>query len=57
MWKRMLPILFLALLIYPLSLSGQDTNQAAPSPDFDGDGMVGISDFLLFVNHFGLKSR
>ncbi len=25
----------------------------APSPDFDGDGTVGISDFLLFVNHFG----
>ena len=24
-----------------------------PSPDFDGDGTVGISDFLLFVNHFG----
>ena len=26
-----------------------------PSPDFDGDGMVSISDFLLFVNHFGLS--
>ena len=25
----------------------------APSPDFDGDGTVGISDFLQFVNHFG----
>ena len=56
MWKWTLSTLFLiALLIYPLSLSGQDTNQAAPSPDFDGDGMVGISDFLLFVNHFGLN--
>ena len=25
----------------------------APCPDFDGDGTVGIPDFLLFVNHFG----
>ena len=25
------------------------------SSDFDGDGRVGISDFLLFVNHFGLS--
>ena len=25
----------------------------APSPDFDGDGVVGIPDFLLFVDHFG----
>lgn len=25
------------------------------SPDFDGDGVVGIPDFLLFVNHFGLS--
>ena len=26
-----------------------------PSSDFDGDGSVSISDFLLFVNHFGLS--
>ena len=26
---------------------------ATPSPDFDGDGMVGIPDFLMFVNVFG----
>ena len=26
---------------------------AAPSPDFDGDGEVGISDFLRFVDHYG----
>ncbi len=25
------------------------------SPDFDGNGVVGIADFLLFVNHFGLS--
>ena len=24
------------------------------SPDFDGDSIVGISDLLLFVDHFGL---
>ena len=28
----------------------------APSPDFDGDGVVGIPDFLLFVDRFGIKS-
>ena len=27
----------------------------APSPDFNGDGTVGIPDFLEFVNHFGLS--
>ena len=30
------------------------TSATAPTPDFDGDGIVGISDFLLFVDHFGL---
>ena len=24
-----------------------------PSPDFDGDGVVGVPDFLLFLDHFG----
>ena len=55
----------LALLIYPLYLSAQNSFSlsltarvelqvsTAPSPDFDGDGTVGISDFLQFVNHFG----
>ncbi len=27
----------------------------APSPDFDGDGVVGIPDFLLFVDAFGYQ--
>ena len=40
----------LALLLYPLSLSAQNTS---PSPDFNGNGTVDIDDFLLFVNHFG----
>ena len=26
-----------------------------PDPDFNGDGMVNISDFLLFANQFGLS--
>ena len=26
-----------------------------PTPDFDGDGIVGISDFLRFVDQFGLS--
>ncbi len=27
----------------------------APSPDFDGDSIVDFSDFLMFVEHFGLR--
>ena len=27
-----------------------------PSPDFDGNGIVGIPDFLLFVENFGYRS-
>ena len=30
-----------------------NANDATPSLDFDGDGSVGMSDFLLFTNHFG----
>ena len=30
-----------------------NANDANPSLDFDGDGSVGMSDFLLFTNHFG----
>ena len=26
-----------------------------PTPDFDGDGIVGIVDFLLFVAQFGFS--
>ena len=29
------------------------SSDVAPSPDFDGDGVVGIPDFLLFVDRFG----
>ena len=30
-----------------------NANNANPSPDFDGNGVVGIPDFLQFVDHFG----
>ncbi len=59
----------LAFLIHPLSLPAQnsfsffiDANSATGdqaitsvnvSPDFDGDGMVGFSDFLAFAGLFG----
>ena len=45
----------IAFLIFPLSLDANSAAGDPPSPDFDGDGTVGISDFLLFVNHFGLS--
>ena len=35
-----------------VSASRDDT---APSPDFDGDGRVGFSDFLTFAEHFGTR--
>ncbi|MDE2697400.1 MAG: hypothetical protein OXI23_00890, partial [Gemmatimonadota bacterium] len=31
------------------------TAKALATPDFDGDGTVGIPDFLLFVDQFGLS--
>ncbi len=31
------------------------TPTTAPTPDFDGDGRVGISDFLLFGEQFGFS--
>ena len=40
----------LALLLYPLSLSAQNTS---PSPDFNGNGKVDIADFLEFVEVYG----
>ena len=33
------------------------TSVSAPTPDFDGDGLVGIPDFLLFVDQFGFSQR
>jgi Ca2+-binding EF-hand superfamily protein len=31
------------------------TPTSAPTPDFDGDGIVGVSDFLQFVDQFGFS--
>ena len=51
-------ILSIALLIHPLSLSSASVAlQSGPSPDFDGDGMVGFSDFVQFADKFGSSPR
>ena len=53
MSKRILSILaIIALLAYPLSLASQTHK---PSADFDGNGVVDVSDFLQFVAHFGAR--
>ena len=44
-------LLSLLLLLFPCSLFAQDSSPA--SSDFDGDGTVGVSDYLLFVDVFG----
>ena len=46
-------VLSLLLLLFPWSLFSQ--NNSPPSPDFDGNGIVDIPDFLLFVDAFGSK--
>ena len=46
-------LLSLLLLLFPWSLFSQ--NSSPPSPDFNGNGIVDISDFLLFVEVFGSK--
>ena len=33
------------------------TPTSAPTPDFDGDGTVGVSDFLQFVEQFGFSEN
>ena len=33
------------------------TSEAMATPDFDGDGTVGVGDFLLFVEQFGLSQE
>ena len=37
------------------NMSQYVTPTSAPTPDFDGDGTVGISDFLQFVDQFGFS--
>ena len=46
-------VLSLIFLFAPWSLFSQ--NSSPPSPDFDGNGVVGIPDFLLFVSAFGAQ--
>ena len=46
-------LLSLLLLISPLYLFSQDNSP--PSSDFNGNGVVDIPDFLLFVDVFGSK--
>ena len=36
-----------------VSLNGTVTLLSVPSPDFDGDGRVGFTDFVLFASRFG----
>ena len=58
MRKQVLFILStLALLMYPLSLSAQNSTAGGHvlTPDFDGDGQVGFPDFLAFVSQFGAR--
>ena len=56
--KGLLMIIALVLLVFvgqQVPVAVTNANNATPSPDFDGDGTVGLSDFLLFVDHFGLS--
>ena len=46
-------VLSLLLLLFPWSLFSQ--NSSPPSPDFNGNGVVDVPDFLLFVDAFGSK--
>ena len=45
-------LLFFTTNAISFNANNDNTNS---SPDFDGDGTVGISDFLLFVEQFGLS--
>ena len=45
----------IALLVCPLSLQVLAQQDMNPNSDFDGNGRVGVSDFLLFANHFGFS--
>lgn len=53
MSKRILSIFaIIALFAYPPSLASQTHKSSA---DFDGNGVVDVSDFLQFVAHFGAR--
>ena len=40
---------------FDIELVFSDNDNVNPSPDFDGDGTVGLPDFLLFVDQFGFS--
>ena len=50
---RIAGVIGFLLLISPLSLFSQDSSP--PSPDFDGNGILDLPDFLLFTDVFGSK--
>jgi len=61
--KKLLLMIALTLLFFKSQVSAQDVSQAvfsftyAQCPgDFDGDGIVNIADFLLFLGGFGTSS-
>ena len=37
------------------AITVEDNTDSAPLPDFDGDGTIGIGDFLIFVDVFGSR--
>ena len=58
--KEMLFIFALALLVFVFHASmrshaSDNNDNANPSPDFNGNGVVDIPDFLMFVEHFGFS--
>ena len=58
--KEMLFIAAFALLVFVghasmSSHANDNNNNATPSPDFNGNGVVDIPDFLMFVESFGLR--
>ena len=58
--KEMLFIFALALLVFVcyasmISHANDNNDNTNPSPDFNGNGVVDLSDFLMFAEHFGLR--
>ena len=58
--KEMIFIFALVLLVFVChasmsSLADDNTDNTTPSPDFNGNGVVDMPDFLMFVESFGLR--
>ena len=56
-WKMVLKKgwVLMAAALAVLLFVGQATANTAASADFDGDGVVGVPDFLLFIDTFGSR--